>query len=89
MQLRKALSPAEKVVSTAPAGEQEPKEDEDESVLNEMEELANAVERKKKRAKKILAKRRAKVPSIFLLPSSFRGSHSYGSVQQLIMCGKK
>ncbi|KAI5660946.1 hypothetical protein M9H77_20269 [Catharanthus roseus] len=60
MQLRKALSPAEKVVSTAPAGEQEPKEDEDESVLNEMEELANAVERKKKRAKKILAKRRAK-----------------------------
>ena len=35
--------------------------DEDEDVLNEMEELTNAMLRKKKQAKKIVAKRRAKV----------------------------
>ncbi|XP_073308166.1 adoMet-dependent rRNA methyltransferase spb1-like [Primulina huaijiensis] len=59
MHIRKALSPSEKSTSTTPP-EQEKKEDEDERVLNEMEELTNAMDRKKKRAKKLLAKRQAK-----------------------------
>ena len=36
-------------------------ENEDDKLLNEMEELTYAMERKKKREKKLLAKRRAKV----------------------------
>ncbi|KAI3446129.1 hypothetical protein Pfo_002794 [Paulownia fortunei] len=60
MHMRKALSPSAKATSTTTIVEHESKEDEDERVLNEMEELTNAMERKKKRAKKILAKRRAK-----------------------------
>ncbi|XP_073313139.1 adoMet-dependent rRNA methyltransferase spb1-like [Primulina huaijiensis] len=58
MHIRKALSPSEKSTSTTP--EHEKKEDEDEKVLNEMEELTNAMDRKKKRAKKLLNKRRSK-----------------------------
>lgn len=41
--------------------ENENKEDEDDRMLNEMEELTYAMERKKKREHKLLAKRRAKV----------------------------
>lgn len=61
MQIRKALSPSQKSTSTATANlETEIKEDEDVRLLNEMEELTYAMERKKKQAKKLLAKRRAK-----------------------------
>ncbi|KAK4437755.1 AdoMet-dependent rRNA methyltransferase spb1 [Sesamum alatum] len=60
MHMRKALSSSEKAPSATSIVEHESKEDEDERVLNEMEELTNAMERKKKRAKKILAKRHAK-----------------------------
>ncbi|KAL2512248.1 FtsJ-like methyltransferase family protein [Abeliophyllum distichum] len=59
MHIRKALSP-EKATSATMAVEHESKEDEDDRVLNEMEELTNAMEQKKKRAKKLLSKRRAK-----------------------------
>lgn len=60
--IRKALSPSKKTepASTAVV-ENENEVDEDDRLLNEMEELTNALDRKKKREKKILAKRRAKV----------------------------
>ncbi|KAL2512255.1 FtsJ-like methyltransferase family protein [Abeliophyllum distichum] len=58
--LKKALSPSEKATSTTTPAEIDGKEDEDEKVLNEMVELKNATEQKKKRAKKLLAKRQAK-----------------------------
>lgn len=61
MQIRKVLSPTEKATSATTAVKREGKEDEDERILNEMEELTNAMEQKKKRAKKLLAKRQAKV----------------------------
>ncbi|CAL5212386.1 unnamed protein product [Lathyrus oleraceus] len=59
--IRKALSPSKKTepASTAVV-ENENEVDEDDRLLNEMEELTNALDRKKKREKKILAKRRAK-----------------------------
>ncbi|KAL3621256.1 hypothetical protein CASFOL_036168 [Castilleja foliolosa] len=61
MNIKKALSPKEKVIPAVTDVEPESKEeDEEERVLNEMEELTNAMERKKKRAKKIVAKRQAK-----------------------------
>lgn len=65
MHVRKALSPSTKAASAAPKDESENKDadeddDDDEKVLNEMEELTYAMDRKKKRAKKLLAKRRAK-----------------------------
>ncbi|KAK3027001.1 hypothetical protein RJ639_041762 [Escallonia herrerae] len=60
MHIRKALSPSQKISSTSTAAEHENKDDEDEKILNEMEELTYAMERKKKRAKKLLSKRRAK-----------------------------
>ncbi|GER50353.1 AdoMet-dependent rRNA methyltransferase spb1 [Striga asiatica] len=62
MSIRKALTPKEKSTPATTTAEHEGKkeEDEDERVLNEMEELTNAMDRKKKRAKKILAKRQAK-----------------------------
>uniref|UniRef100_A0A2P2J8Y6 Putative rRNA methyltransferase n=1 Tax=Rhizophora mucronata TaxID=61149 RepID=A0A2P2J8Y6_RHIMU len=61
MHIRKALSPSQQIGSTtATAVEDKNEEDEDDKLLNEMEELSNAMERKKKRAKKLLAKRRAK-----------------------------
>lgn len=55
---------------TTTAVENENKEDEDDKILNEMEELTYAMERKKKRAKKILAKRRAKVWCEFSVANS-------------------
>ena len=63
MQIKKALAPSEKaVVITAPDVEKkENKEDDDDRILNEMEELTNAMERKKKREKKLQAKKRAQV----------------------------
>ncbi|KDP41776.1 hypothetical protein JCGZ_26794 [Jatropha curcas] len=63
MQVRKALSPAQKgstATATSTDGEEKNKEDEDDKLLNEMEELSYAIERKKKQAKKRDAKRRAK-----------------------------
>lgn len=63
--MRKALSP-EKASTATTTVEPETKEDEDEKILNEMEELTNAMERKKKRAKKITNKRQAKVFENFL-----------------------
>ncbi|KAE8686440.1 isoflavone reductase-like protein [Hibiscus syriacus] len=64
MQLRKALSPSEKTTPTTPATatdvDKGDEENEDDKLLNEMEELTYAMERKKKREKRILAKRRAK-----------------------------
>ncbi|KAM7514708.1 hypothetical protein LguiA_004291 [Lonicera macranthoides] len=60
MHIRKALSPTQKATSADEKVEPENKEDEDEKVLNEMEELTYAMERKKKRAKKLISKRRAK-----------------------------
>ncbi|GMY10001.1 adomet-dependent rrna methyltransferase spb1 [Fagus crenata] len=61
MHIRKALSPTAKATSTTTTVvENENKEDEDDRILNEMEELTYAMERKKKREKKLLAKRRAK-----------------------------
>ncbi|KAK4772637.1 hypothetical protein SAY86_014412 [Trapa natans] len=62
LNLRKALSPSQKASVSASNVENknDNKEDEDDKILNEMEELTNAMDRKKKRAKKLLAKRRAK-----------------------------
>ncbi|PSS29440.1 AdoMet-dependent rRNA methyltransferase [Actinidia chinensis var. chinensis] len=59
MSIRKALSPSHKAISTTD-GEHETKDNEDERILNEMEELTYAMDRKKKREKKLLSKRRAK-----------------------------
>ncbi|XP_042486091.1 adoMet-dependent rRNA methyltransferase spb1 [Macadamia integrifolia] len=59
MHIRKALSPVQKATAMSTDVEDE-KEDEDEKMLNEMEELTYAMERKKKREKKLLSKRRAK-----------------------------
>lgn len=68
MQLRKALSPEKATPtptpSTATDVDKGDEENEDDKLLNEMEELTYAMERKKKREKKILAKRRAKVYSL-------------------------
>ncbi|XP_071935430.1 adoMet-dependent rRNA methyltransferase spb1-like [Coffea arabica] len=60
MHVRKALSPSQKSTSASKETGDEMEEDEDQKVLNEMEELTYAMERKKKRAKKLLVKRRAK-----------------------------
>ncbi|XP_038901448.1 adoMet-dependent rRNA methyltransferase spb1 [Benincasa hispida] len=61
LNIRKALSPNLKATSTlVKDAENEVKQDEDDKLLNEMEELTYAMERKKKRAKKLLAKRKAK-----------------------------
>lgn len=60
--MRKALSPTKKTDFSSPAdGDKEETVDEDDKILNEMEELTYAMERKKKRQRKLLAKRRAKV----------------------------
>jgi len=62
MQIRKALTPEKKeVAKPEPDVGKEDEENEDDKLLNELEELTNTVDRKKKQAKKILAKRRAKV----------------------------
>ncbi|GMJ12755.1 tRNA methyltransferase 7b [Hibiscus trionum] len=64
MQLRKALSPSEKATPPAPTtakdADEGDEQNEDDKLLNEMEELTYAMERKKKRENKLLAKRRAK-----------------------------
>ncbi|XP_043708158.1 adoMet-dependent rRNA methyltransferase spb1 [Telopea speciosissima] len=60
MHIRKALSPMQKATAMATDVEDDHKEDDDERMLNEMEELTYAMERKKKRAKKLLSKRQAK-----------------------------
>ncbi|KAK6916589.1 Ribosomal RNA methyltransferase Spb1, domain of unknown function DUF3381 [Dillenia turbinata] len=62
MHIRKALSPSQKAASTTSEAEygNKKEEDEDEKMLNELEELTYAAERKKKRAKKLLSKRHAK-----------------------------
>ncbi|XVE93649.1 hypothetical protein REPUB_Repub01dG0212300 [Reevesia pubescens] len=61
IQLRKALSPSEKATpTTATDVDKGDGDNEDDKLLNEMEELTYAMELKKKRAKKLLAKRRAK-----------------------------
>ncbi|KAI5314174.1 hypothetical protein L3X38_043350 [Prunus dulcis] len=60
VQIRKALSPEKANASTAKEVEnEENKEDDEDKILNEMEELTYAMERKKKRTKKLLSKRRA------------------------------
>jgi len=60
--IRKALSPTQKPdPTTKEQTGNEQKVDEEDRLLNEMEELTNVMDRKKKRAKKLLAKRRAKV----------------------------
>ncbi|XP_052193973.1 uncharacterized protein LOC127802297 [Diospyros lotus] len=62
MSIRKALSPSHKATPTTTDVEHENKDgdDEDEKMLNEMEELSYAMDRKNKRAKKLIAKRQAK-----------------------------
>ncbi|CAL1384933.1 unnamed protein product [Linum trigynum] len=60
MQIRKALSPSVEATPAVAESEEKKEVDEDDRLLNEMEELTDAMERKKKREKKILAKRRAK-----------------------------
>lgn len=65
--MRKALSPSEKTTSAPSSVEEESKIDEDEKLLNEMEDLTNAMDRKKKREKKLVAKRLAKVLNLFHL----------------------
>ena len=62
MQIRKALTPEKKeVAKMEPDVGKEDEENEDDRLLSELEELTNAADRKKKQAKKLLAKRRAKV----------------------------
>ncbi|KAI4298332.1 hypothetical protein L6164_031905 [Bauhinia variegata] len=62
MHIRKALSPSQKTGSTTSKEvEDEVTGDEDDKILNEMEKLTSVMEREKKCAKKLLAKRRAKV----------------------------
>ncbi|KAL1059973.1 hypothetical protein V6Z11_1Z138200 [Gossypium hirsutum] len=64
MQLRKALSPEKATPTPTPSTVTDvnkgDEENEDDKLLNEMEELTYAMERKKKREKKLLAKRQAK-----------------------------
>ncbi|KAL1202891.1 hypothetical protein V5N11_015145 [Cardamine amara subsp. amara] len=61
MQLRKALTPEKKeITKKEPDVVEEDEENDDDKLLNELEELTNTVDRKKKQAKKLLAKRRAK-----------------------------
>lgn len=65
MQIRKALTPEKKEVAKKEPDVEKEEENEDDKLLNELEELTNAVDRKKKQAKKLLAKRRAKVRLCF------------------------
>ncbi|XP_061996516.1 adoMet-dependent rRNA methyltransferase spb1-like [Rosa rugosa] len=70
VQIRRALSLSEKAdVTTAPDVEKGNKEDDDDRILNEMEEITYTMERKKKREKKLQAKKRAQVS--LLLRESF------------------
>lgn len=77
MCLRKALTPKQKSNSEIIVKEDDKESDEDDkdgsedyqegneddAILKEMEEMTNALERKKKRERKLLAKKRAKVVS--------------------------
>lgn len=71
MHIRKALSPSQKATASTPTPTEGEKneEDEDDRVLNEMEELTYAMDRQKKREKKLLAKKRAKVGCLASPPS--------------------
>ncbi|KAG0470836.1 hypothetical protein HPP92_017536 [Vanilla planifolia] len=60
MRIRKALSSSDKDVLQATTAEKDTNGDEDERLLNEMEELSHMLDRKQRKAKKLLAKRRAK-----------------------------
>lgn len=65
--MRKALSPSEKAsITPSTVGPESEEVDEDEKLLHEMEDLTNAMEQKKKRAKKLVAKRDAKVFNYFI-----------------------
>ncbi|XP_078438883.1 ftsJ-like methyltransferase family protein [Wolffia australiana] len=59
MKIRKDLS-SEKTSDEVTEAEKKAEGNDEDQMLNEMEELANALERKKKRRKKLLSKRRAK-----------------------------
>lgn len=74
MQIRKALSSKQKNEPETDATEKGTTEvDEDDRLLKEMEDLSIAMMRKKKRAKKLLAKRRAKVFWKFCYSEQFYG----------------
>ncbi|KAK4761271.1 hypothetical protein SAY87_006164 [Trapa incisa] len=62
LNMRKALSPSQKASISVSniENKNDNKEDDDDKILNEMEELTYAMDRKKKRVKKLLAKRQAK-----------------------------
>ncbi|KAI0504841.1 hypothetical protein KFK09_015794 [Dendrobium nobile] len=60
MRIRKALSSSDKDASKVANVKKDVKADDDERLLIEMEELTNVLERKKKKARKLLEKRRAK-----------------------------
>lgn len=80
VQIRKALSPEKANASTAKEVEnEENKEDDEDKILNEMEELTYAMERKKKRTKKLLSKRRAQVCSVLfsLFPCACMITHCF------------
>lgn len=73
MHIKKALASADKAVpkvdEDAPKvddAEDDTKGNDDDSLLNEMEELAHLLDRKKKKAKKLLSKRHAKVCILFI-----------------------
>ncbi|KAF5203881.1 Ribosomal rna large subunit methyltransferase e [Thalictrum thalictroides] len=63
MTMRKELSPKKLPTTKAGDDENDDKGDDDDKILNEMEELTYAMDRKKKREKKKLAKRQAKEKS--------------------------
>ncbi|XP_057819944.1 adoMet-dependent rRNA methyltransferase spb1 [Cryptomeria japonica] len=60
LHIRKALSPKEKLSSLTKEVEKAVEGNDDERMLNEMEELHSISEQKKKKAKKLVSKRRAK-----------------------------
>jgi len=83
--IRKALSPAKKTEPAATSEVENEHEvvDEDDRILNEMEELTNAMDRKKKREKRILAKRRAKVCSFLVATEYFRVGYNTNEFSDL------
>lgn len=69
--MRKALAPQETISNPKVVIECEREEDEDTRLVKEMEELKETELRKKKREKRVLAKRQAKVNG-YALPISFQ-----------------
>lgn len=69
--MRKALAPSEKTSNAKAVDECESEEDEDKRLEKEMEELKGTALRKKKREKRLLAKRQAKV-NAYALHISFQ-----------------